>query len=254
MSAPTGGLGRGLAAILQGALPEQAESLRAQLTESALASLQAAGARELCGYVHHQGEEVSVTLRAPEPVGLHPVIAYGLFAPLGAIASLPGRHQYRIAGSDALAVVSVTARSRGVFFFGDPALSAGARDRLAEFCEVFAPVIHDHDRPADDSESFHLVLDQHGGDAHAEVAIGGAVGFGSARRAHEAVARAALAAICEDAELLDVGEARHQHGAAAFVVAAGKKGRIRAGAAPVTGGQDAAAGLAALRAARALES
>ncbi len=253
VSSPTGGLGRGLSAILPGSAPERLDSLRAQFVDTALSSLVAGGARQLCGYVHHDGDQVEVTLRLPDPVGLHPVLAYQLFAPLGAIAALGGRHQFRIAGSDALAVVTVTPRSRGIFFFGDPELPPEGRDRLASFCEVFAPVIHDHDRPADEGEELHLTLDQKGGDAHAEVTVGSQVGFGSGPRAQVAVARAALASVSADAELVEVGEARHSDGSAAFVVAAGKKGRMRAGAAPVVAGQDAAAGLAALRAGRALE-
>lgn len=248
-----GGLGRGLAAIFTGPTTPDGDSLRARFVDSALTSLSTGRTLRLCGYVHDIDGDATVTLRAPELQSLHPTEAYQLFSELGALArgTAPDT-SFTMQGIDALAVVTAGTRTRGIFFFGDAALDAATADRLTRFCRVYAPVIHDHDRPAGADERIHLVLDQQGGDAHAEITLGSAVGFGSAARPHEAVANAALTAVSPEAKLVEVGEVRSGDGAAAFVVAAGEHGRLGTGAAPVVAGADAAAAVAAVRAGRAL--
>lgn len=248
-----GGLGRGLAAILTGPTERTGTSLRDRFIDSALTSVTAGGQLRLCGYVHTIGEDSELTLRSPDLRSLHPTEAYQLFTKLGEVAHLDiGDHGFTIAGVPANATLTVGTRSHGLFFFGDNALTPEQTTKLASFCRVFAPVIHEHDHPASETERVHLVLDQEGGNAHAEITIDGRVGFGSAPKAHEAVASAALTAISQGAKLVEVGEVRAGDGAAAFVVAAGEQGRLGTGAAPIVAGPDSAAAVAALRAGRAL--
>ena len=109
-------------------------------------------------------------------------------------------------------------------------------DRLMNFCEVYIPVILEHDQPADSGERLHLVLDHDGGTVHAEVSIDGRTGFGSAPRTDMAAARTALTAVSENAKLTNVGAVRAGEDGAAFVVAAGEKVRLTMGAAPIAGG------------------
>lgn len=254
MSGSTGGLGRGLAAILTGpSLSGHEQTLRARFVDSALASLSGVNPLWLCGYVHQHGDDVDVTLRAPELRSLHPTQAYQLFTAVSSLVDEPvGRHPFQLGEMPAMAVMTTGEEASGMFFFGDATLDSILTDQLASFCEVYAPVLHDHERPARDHERLHLVLDQEGGAVHAEVAIGDDVGFGSAARSHQAAALAAVNARCPQAKLVDVGEVRAGDGGAAFVVVAGELGRIGMGAAPFVAGPDAAAALAALRAASVL--
>lgn len=254
MNAASSGLGRGLAAIFTG--PDAAsgdDSLRSRLIESALSSLSDGRSLGLCGYLHDHDGDVSVTLRSPKLHSLHPTEGYHLFTSLAALKSrCNGRHEFRVGDREAWAVTSVFGETRGVLFFGDSAITDVDAARLADFCEVYMPVILGHDRPSSEAERLHLVLDQEGGAVHAKVSVGGAVGFGSASRSHLAAARAALSTRCVDAKLVDVGSVVASDGAASFVVAAGDMGTLGMGAAPVVEGHDAAAAVAALRASDAL--
>lgn len=257
MSGQPGGLGRGLAAILTGPpLEGPLETLHARFVASALASLSSSAPLSLCGYVHISEQHgPDVTLRAPELHSLHPTQAYELFTALGSLVDrAPGRHRFELGRLQAMAVATASGGDHSLFFFGDEGLDDIATDRLAAFCEVYAPVLHDHARSPSDDERFHLVLDQEGGTVHAELSIGGAVGFGSAARSHQAAALAAISARGADAKLVEVGEVRTADGAASFVVVAGEMTRMAMGAAPVAAGPDAAAALAALRAANTLAS
>ncbi len=255
MTSTSSGLGRGLAAILTGpSMPSHDASLRSKFIESALSSLSAPAGLALCGYVHDDSRDPSVTLRSPELSSLHPTQAYQLFTALGAVSSkADGRHEVTFADLSARGVTMTGTNARGLIFFGDTNLDDASVDRLAAFCEVYLPVILEHDRPADDTERLHLVLDQEGATVHAEVSIGSHQGFGSAPNTHVAAAQAALSAYCQDAKLVDVGMVRASEGAASFVVATGDMGRLAMGAAPVVGGPDAAAALAAVRAVRYLD-
>lgn len=253
MTAPQGGLGRGLAAILTGPGAPRDESLRGRFIDSALTSLTAAGRLALCGYVHAGDTDVSVDLRSPDLHSLHPTQAYQLFSAVGSLSDgPPGRASFGFDRLDATAVVTDGTRSRGTFFFADRTLDGDRLERLVQFCHVYAPVIHDHDLPPQPDEQVHLVLDQAGEAAHAEVTVGANVGFGSAVSAQHAVAQAALAAVAEGAKLVDVGEVRSTHGASAFVVAAGDGGQVATGAAMTEAGTHVAAAVAALRAGRGL--
>ena len=253
MSASQGGLGRGLAAIFTGPDAPRDESLRGRFVDSALTSLEAGGRLAVCGYVHSADGDVSVALRSPEIQGLHPTQAYQLFSALGALTHEgSGTHTFTFGGLDATAVVTDGTNSRGTFFFADAALDPNRRERLLQFCSVYAPVIHDHDLPPQHDEHVHLVLDQAGEAAHAEVTIGTSVGFGSSASAQEAVAQAALTAVAEHGKLVDVGEVRSADGASAFVVAAGEGGRMATGAAMAGAGTHVAVAVAAIRAGRAL--
>ncbi|MFV2039960.1 MAG: hypothetical protein ACC660_06930 [Acidimicrobiales bacterium] len=255
MTSVSGGLGRGLAAILTGPVAgERDDSLRSRFVESALSSLSNGRALELCGYIHHHNDaDATVTLRSPELRSLHPTQGYQLFASLSSVAANPaGRHRFMFGKLECWAVTQDSGDTRGLLFFGDAGLDETAMERLANFCHVYMPVILEHDRPATEEERLHLVLDQAGGTVHAEVSVGDAVGFGSAARTDLAAAQAALSARCADAKLVDVGSVRTGDGAASFVVAAGDMGRIGMGAAPVAEGPDAAAAVAALRASHAL--
>lgn len=256
-AASSGGLGRGLAAILTGPDGEApGRSLRARLVHSALETLQSSGARALCGYLHEPAGEPEVFLRAPEVRSLHPTQAYMLFSTLGAAAGRPGRHDVSIQDLDATVVTSVDGERSGSFFFGDPTLDDDERSRLAEFAEIYAPVLFTYDRAPGADERVHLVLDQDGATSHAEVAVGGRTGFGSSLRSHDAIAAAAIDTVSSQTKLVSVGEVRGGDGATAFVVAAGGRGRLRMGAAPVAAspGVSAAVAVAALRAARALDA
>ena len=255
MKGAQGGLGRGLAAILTGPNAPRDESLRGRFIDSALTSLTAGGGLTLCGYVHAAAADVSVDLRSPDLHGLHPTQAYQLFSSVGAIAEGPiGTHTFVFDHQEATAVVTEGARSRGTFFFAGPTVDADRADRLVQFCEVYAPVIHNHDLPPGPDEHVHLVLDQAGDAAHAEVTVGGQVGFGSAPSAQTAVAEAALTSVVEGAKLVDVGEVRSADGASAFVVAAGDGGRMATGAAIAGAGTHVALAVAALRAGRGLRA
>lgn len=255
MSAAAGGLGRGLAAILTGpslSVPEA--SLRAKFVESALSSLANGQALGLAGYVHTDDGDADVTLRSPELRSLHPTQAYQLFTALERISSRPdGHHHFSIGDLEAHAVALSRGDARGICFFGDASLPSDQVVRLEDFCAVYLPVILEHDRPADDTERLHLVLDHDGGTVHAEVSIDGRTGFGSAPRTDMAAAQAALTAVSEHAKLTKVGAVRSGDRSAALVVAAGEMGRVAMGAAPVAGGPDAAAALAAFRAGKGLE-
>lgn len=253
MSASQGGLGRGLAAIFTGPDAPRDESLRGRFVDSALTSLEAGGHLSVCGYVHSCDGDASVTLRSPDIRGLHPTEAYQLFTALGAVTQEgPGAHPFTFGRIDATAVVTAGTRSRGTFFFADAALDQERHQRLLQFCSVYAPVIHDHDLPPQPDEHVHLVLDQAGEAAHAEVTVGTDVGFGSSASAQTAVAQAALTAVAEHAKLVDVGEVRGTDGASAFVVAAGEGGRMATGAAMAGAGTHVAVAVAAIRAGRAL--
>ncbi|MEM7285795.1 MAG: hypothetical protein AAF480_05540 [Actinomycetota bacterium] len=253
MRATQGGLGRGLAAIFTGPDAPRDESLRGRFIESALTSLSGGGRLGLCGYVHVRGVDVSVALRSPEMRSLHPTQAYQLFTALGSIAEGDlGRHTFSFGHLAATAVVTEGTRSRGTFFFADEAMGDDRLGRLVDFCSVYAPVIHDHDVAPRVDEHVHLVLDQAGQAAHAEVTVAAEVGFGSAGSAQIAVAQAALAAVAQEAKLVDVGEVRSADGATAFVVAAGEGGRMGTGAAMAGAGTHVAVAVAAVRAGRAL--
>lgn len=256
MSSPTGGLGRGLAAILTGpSLTPSDASLRARLTDSAMSSLCNVTGLSLCGYIHVGGAgETDVTLRAPELRRLHPTQAYELFTTLDQIlrGDATGRASFNLAEMTGTAVLLDLRGGRSLFFFGDDHLDEELVDQLAAFCEVYAPVLHDHDRPPGDHERLHLVLDHDGGTVHAEIRGVGGIGFGSGSRTQDAAAQAAVNACCDRAKLVDVGQVRSVGTAASFVVVAGEGGRLGMGAAPVSSGPDAAAALAAYRAASVL--
>ena len=253
MKGSQGGLGRGLAAILTGPNAPRGESLRGRFIDSALTSLTAGGRLALCGYVHSCGSDVSVDLRSPDLHGLHPTQAYQLFSAVGSLADdAPGVHVFGFDHLRATAVVTDGARSRGTFFFADDTLDPDRLDRLIRFCHVYAPVIHDHDLPPRPDEHVHLVLDQAGEDAHAEVTVASHAGFGSAATAQTAVAQAALTSVAQEAKLVDVGEVRSADGASAFVVAAGEAGQMATGAAMAGAGTHVAVAVAAIRAGRGL--
>ena len=255
MSTAAGGLGRGLAAILTGpSLPVHEGSLRSKFVATALSSLGNDQLLALAGYVHSQADDTDVTLRSPELRSLHPTQAYQLFTALERIGSRPdGRHRFTVGDLGAHAITVSRGGARGICFFGDPGMPDDQVGRLANFCEVYLPVILEHDQLANDSERLHLVLDHDGGTVHAEVSIDGRTGFGSAARTDMAAAQAALTAVSQDAKLTNVGAVRAGDFGSAFVVAAGDMGRLAMGAAPVAGGPDAAAALAAFRAGVALE-
>lgn len=253
MKGSQGGLGRGLAAILTGPGAPRDESLRGRFIDSALTSLNAGRRLALCGYVHACDSDVSVDLRSPDLQGLHPTQAYQLFSSVGSLADGGlGTHAFTFDRLDATAVVTAGSRSRGTFFFADESLDADRLERLVQFCHVYAPVIHDHDLPPEPDEHVHLVLDQAGEAAHAEVTVTTQVGFGSAASAEAAVAQAALTSVAENAKLVDVGEVRSPDGASAFVVAAGEAGRMATGAAMAGAGTHVAVAVAAIRAGRGL--
>lgn len=251
MNATQGGLGRGLAAILTGPTPAADDSLRARFIDSALASLRAGAQLTVCGYVHDLAGAELVVLKAPDLHSLHPTQAFQLFAGLGSFAGADvGAHRLELSDGPTIAVVTESSRFRGMYFFGGPDLTDETSERLIGFCRVYAPIIHDHDRPVDETERVHLMVDQQGDGAHAEVTLGDNTGFSSAIAVHEAVAGAAIATLAPSAKLIEVGEVRSGDGAAAYVVAAGEQGRLATGAAPVTAGPNAAAAVAAIRAGR----
>lgn len=254
MTASQSGLGRGLAAILTGPDASRDQTLRGRFIDSALTSLTAGGRLQLCGYAHTTPPDVTVDLRSPNLHGLHPTQAYQLFSAVGSVADgPPGPARFVFDHLDATAVVTQGVRSRGTFFFADESLEPARLARLVRFCQVYAPVIHDHDLPPTPDEQVHLVLDQAGETAHVEVTVASThVGFGSAPSAQTAVAQAALTAVAPEAKLVDVGEVRGAEGASAFVVAAGSDDAMATGAAMAGTGTHVAVAVAAVRAGRAL--
>ncbi|MGI9622935.1 MAG: hypothetical protein ACR2PK_08880 [Acidimicrobiales bacterium] len=252
MNTSNGGLGRGLAAIFTRTPDPDESSLRRRFIDSALTSLNGERQLQLCGYIHDLEGDPSVTMRSPQLESLHPTEAYRLFAAISNVPSTSdGAHALDLGSSKATAVVTLSDRANGLFFFGDPSIDDAEGQRLVQFCSVYAPVILDHDRPFDDQEKVHLVLDQAAAEVHAEVTVVGRIGKGSGDDPHSAVARAAIAAISDEAELVEVGQVRTET-ASAFVVAVGSATGVATGAADSTSGDNIAVAVAAIRAARGL--
>ena len=254
MTGTSGGLGRGLAAILTGPGTQQTDhGLRSRFVESALTSLDGGKRLQYCCYVHDPDDEAEVTMRSPELTSLHPTSAYRLFTDIGAAADAGDGHHVGSLGDVTTHAIGCSRGSRrALFFFGDERLDESDVTRLASFCSVYAPVILEHDVPPRPSETLHLVLDQHGSEVHAQVSDNDHMGSGAAERPQEAAAQAAVSSQRRDAKLVQVAEVRARGCGAVFVVASDAHGDISMGAAPVSAGPDAAAALAALRAARSL--
>lgn len=254
MTGSSGGLGRGLAAILTGPGTQQrGDGLQSRFVESALTSLDGGKRLRYCCYVHDVDGEAEVTLRSPELTSLQPTSAYRLFTDIGAAADAGDGHHVGSLGDVVTHAIGCSRGSRrSLFFFGDERLDESDVTRLAAFCSVYAPVILEHDIPPRPREQLHLVLDQHGSEVHAQVSVNDDVGSGTAESPQEAAVQAALSSQRRGAKLVQVGEVRARGRAAVFVVAADASGAISMGAAPVGAGPDAAAALAALRAARSL--